>query len=190
MVLGQGDSGSIGTYTLGEETGYGLVCYAESPAVVEKYRRIYDHMVESFELASDVVTGQDNCQNLLSGAVIPYQDLQIFTDSEYTTVTTTSRDFWDNSKLPKQVVELEKKKYECMPMPIEFDSQDQEGDMLVQSEVKTVEWSCGLEYIDYEYLSSVDNVAMKEMVSSGYECNEIECIDEIGDKSAVWLCGK
>jgi len=125
MVTGQGESGQIATYTLGEGTGYGLVCYLQDPEQLDGFRKTYNKMVRSFTLTvadEEVTTGTDSCSNLLSGVTTPIKDQQMFTDDTYTEATKTARDAWNKQKLPAKVTQLEGEGYTCLPMPAEFDS--------------------------------------------------------------------
>jgi len=188
LVLGQGEGGQIATYILGDEVGYGLVCFVVDPGLIEKYRSVYNHMVESFTIIEEESsTGWDKCETLLSGVVIPVKDRQEFSDDKYTEVTVTSREAWDKSRLPAQVVALEEKDYVCMPMPAEFDYSAQEGDELAQPAVELINWTCDLDYNDFLYVGSEGEAEDLRMRS--FICEEIGCVDGLGEDSSVWLCG-
>ncbi len=58
----------------------------------------------------------------------------IFTSSQYTEVTVLSRENWDETKLPEEVIKLENEGYTCYPMPLEFNAD--------YTEVTLVEWTC------------------------------------------------
>lgn len=192
MEWGQGDSGQISTYSLGTEIGYGVVCYVEDPSVIDKYRNVYNQMVDSFSLAGseDVITGQDSCQNYLSGAVEPFAASESFTDTKYTAVTTTSRDNWDKSLLPKKVVQLEKQGYECLPMPTDFEYGNNTGGVQAQPMVTEVQWDCVLSYSAYEYLEGKDRDTKSDLEKSGYQCKKVACADGTEKESFVWLCSQ
>lgn len=135
-----------------------------------------------------VVMATEACENLLNGAIEPCKDLQIFTDENYTEVTTTSRDYWDEELLPDRVKELEREEYNCFPLPLEFSNQDDQKGMEIISEVTKVEWTCELYWDDYRYLEP--GVAeIDELENQGYTCTTQSCFVDDEDGEVV-LCAK
>lgn len=131
----------------------------------------------------DQVVGE-NCEFLLSGGVTPLKDMQVFTDSNYNEVTLTARDAWDLDKLPVDVIEYENEGYTCYPMPFEFGEMSEEGGVYAEPEVKSVEWSCELEYEDNRYLE-------KEVeLPQGYVCEDETCLDGNGEVQSIKFCWK
>lgn len=130
------------------------------------------------------------CTNFLSGVIEPYKDSKTFVDDKYTEAAMTSRDYWDNNKLPQQVLIFTSTGYECHPVPLEFDYPEQGGDELAQPQVKTVEWTCVLKYDSWKYVR-VEDVAQKgSLEMRGFLCREEACKDEEGKASGVFLCVK
>ncbi|HBR81032.1 MAG: hypothetical protein UX09_C0019G0005 [Candidatus Uhrbacteria bacterium GW2011_GWE2_45_35] len=179
-------------FILNEEIGRSLDCVYSSQEVMSEQAKNFEIMQKSFEIeeASNIQVGTNDCSNLLSGAITPFKDLQTFIDSEYTEVTITSREDWDASKLPKQVKNFESQGYVCYPMPLEFDYSEQAGDMLIQPEVKTVEWSCELGYQDWKYLAVGDSVGQQAAEKAGLVCEKESCFADGVTSSEVWFCAK
>lgn len=186
IVMASGGTVSQAVYILGEETGYGLACYYPGVDAKDAFKTTFDHMRQSFSLsdASSAALGTEQCENLLLGAVTPLQDLQTFSDTEYTEVTMTSREYWNRNMLPTQVPNLESRGYDCYPMPGAFGDSDGSA----QPEVTRVDWSCELEYDDWKY---VDTDADKRSAEqAGYTCVTESCTKADNTMSGVWRCTK
>lgn len=130
-----------------------------------------------------------NCNTLLNNSV-PLKDKQVFLDTEYTGVTITSRESWDKSQLPQQITDLESKDYTCYPMPFETDYGKEIPGMHVQPEVKSVEWSCELEYEDYEYIERDREGEKNKLIKAGYNCEKQNCEENDMTENYTWLCTK
>jgi len=131
--------------------------------------------------------GFDQCRNLLNGAISPFKDYKVFEDTNYTEVTITSREYWDQKRLPRRVIELQEKGYRCSAHPAEFDYPQQEGDMLVQPAVTKVQWECVIPYQDYQYVSFKEADTKASLEAKGYVCKKTGCRDHDKD-TFVWLC--
>lgn len=179
-------------YTLGEETGHGLVCYYPNEKIMKEQDKNFTVMKESFtSTASTVNTGNNSCANLLSGVIIPFKDFQTFDDTKYTGVTTTSREHWDKKLLPEKVVSLEDKGYSCSPLPLEFDGGSEEGGVMPEPMVTKVQWDCELEYEAYEYVGNEESGEKANLEKQGYSCTSEPCTDgQTNNESTVWLCAK
>jgi len=182
-------------YALGKETGIGFFCIYKNLNDKEKHQNIFNKMVASIKIFSDLDgeqmnTGIDNCRNLLSGAIEPLKDLQTFEDEKYPEVTMTSREYWDKNRLPRRILDLEKQGYRCDPQPIEFNYPDQEGDYLAQPEVKKVRWQCGLNYQEWHYLTKDALADLTNRQNQGFICQKQNCINDENKKDYVWLCSK
>jgi uncharacterized membrane protein YukC len=79
-----------------------------------------------------------NFANDQDGSVATLQDVYVFEDTSYTEVTITSREHWDQERLPQQVIDLENEGYVCYPLPLEFDFDDSGA----VPAVTVVEWTC------------------------------------------------
>ncbi len=141
----------------------------------------------NLELGSST-TGIENCQNLLSGAITPLKDMQTFTDTSYTEVTTTSRESWDKEKLPQKVMALEKKSYTCLPTPSKLLGNDG-GKVNAQPEVTEVVWKCELNYTKFKYLEN-GSPQKPLLEKEGCTCKEVGCTQETGSSSSLLLCTK
>ncbi|MFC1721568.1 hypothetical protein ACFL0Z_01495 [Patescibacteria group bacterium] len=137
----------------------------------------------------EVISGTEDCQNLLNGIIEPFKDLQVFTDASYTEVTTTSREDWDVQKLPEQVVNLEGQGYVCFPLPLEYSAEDSPVAMEVVQEVTEVEWICELYWDDYKYLELENTAEMADLASKGYSCVRETCFADSADGELI-LCTK
>ena len=181
------------TYALGPEEGRGLVCYYNDKEEWKKYKNVFEKMKNSFKMTTEQVSfGSFSCSNLLAGASTPFKDLQTFFDEEYTEVTITSREFWDRNKLPKQVLDLENKKYTCYPMPAEFEDNEPEGGVMAEPAVTEVEWTCELEYNDWKYLEGNDTTGKQATEKAGFTCEKQNCFTDgpMINEAIVWLCTK
>jgi len=132
------------------------------------------------------------CTNFTSGVTIPLKDRQVFLDEDYTEVTITSREAWDKSQLPAQVLELEKKNYVCSPMPFEIEREDRDLVVNAQPAVTKVEWSCELEYKDfnYKYISSQNLDHKNILEDQNFGCEKRTCLDRNDEEDFVWFCTK
>lgn len=184
-------------YVLGQDTGRGLFCIFESQEARDKFQQTFDKMIESFKIEvsldeggeGDIYTRSwEGCENLLSGVVTPLKDLQTFLDENYTEVTGTSREYWDKERLPEKVLELQKKDYFCCPMPFEHEEPQEVPGIHIMPEVKKVQWTCELEYTDWQYVESRDLDKKVSLEKQGYTCEEKSCLDAEGNQSFVWLC--
>ncbi len=138
-----------------------------------------------------VIVGDTNlCSILLSGVTKPIKDFQTAEDDQYTTVTLTSREHWERNRLPKKVLELERKGYVCTPYPEEIDYPDPEGDMLIQPEVKKAIWHCELFYEDYKHLPAEGVEEKDSLAAQGYTCKKINCLGEDKKETFIWFCYK
>ncbi|MFH1509492.1 MAG: hypothetical protein ABIE68_04975 [bacterium] len=139
--------------------------------------------------SGEFVSYSENCNNLVNNS-IPLKDKQTFFDTNYTAVTLTSRDAWDQEKLPAQVTELESQDYICYPMPYDFSEYSEPAGINAELEVTKVQWDCELEYNDYKYLESSETTTREDLVTNGYSCKEQECEENDGTESSIWLCAK
>ena len=171
-------------YTLTSDEGIGLFCSYNSSEQGTKDKEIFDHMLESLKIKSalsSVITAQEYCENLSNGVSTPLKDLQTFFDSSYLEVTSTSRESWDQAKLPGKVGELENKDYSCSPLSAEFENIGNE------QVVSKVEWKCELQYVDYKYAKEANEKASLE--KDGFSCSEEKCLqDDL--ESSIFLCTK
>ena len=183
-------------YVLGNETGIGFFCLYEDMDDRKQFKTTFARMVESIQidisLDGESPKKLEECIYLLADVFPPLNDIKIFFDDQYTEVTITSREAWDQARLPKDVVNLEAKNYTCYPIPIEFDGGEAEGDVLPQPSVTMVEWSCELEYNEWEY---VENKNVSKWEANGFVCNKEDCLNDIVDQYVsvedfVWLCTK
>ncbi|MBU0767318.1 hypothetical protein KKF55_06110 [Patescibacteria group bacterium] len=180
-------------YALGDDVGVGVFCKFDSLSHRDKYESITNIMMDS--MGTDVDLGGESqaniasCSDLLSGVLTPLKDRQIFYDDKYTEVTMTSKDAWDRNRLPSRVIELESKGYDCFPMPSEFSGGEAEGDVLPQPEVTMVEWSCELEYEEWEYLQGLETMQPPDSFRD-YNCAKQDCWMDDAGESYVWLCTK
>ena len=193
LLLDEGNNIKEAKYALGDDIGVGVFCTFESMEKREEYKGITDSIIESMrtdmELGGEMPKELATCDELIDGVYIPLKDLKDIYDSDYTEVTTTSRDAWDRSRLPEEVVQLENVGYACYPMPIEFDNGEPEGDVLPQPEVTMVEWSCELEYEDWKYINGLEFTYPPDSLKE-YNCIKQDCWrDDVGE-SNVWLCTK
>jgi hypothetical protein len=183
-----------GTYSLGPEIGYAFVCFYQSIDDYQKHTSDFEQMAASFTLEIDNQDYRGNakvsCKNYINGVVAPLQDRQTFTDKTYTEVTMISKENWDRSRLPTKVADLESLDYTCYSMPSEFKEADQTASIDIQPEVTLVEWTCELEYTDYQYISSSDNNQRQNLESKGYYCEKEACFLEDNRDSYVWMCAK
>jgi len=181
---------------LGKESGRVLVCYFDSKEEREKFKPTFDKMMESFKINTSldseekVETGQENCSNYLSNLLAPVRDLVTFEDTTYTEVTITDREFWDESRLPARVIELEKTGYLCSPGPVEFGEGAETPGVNVQREVTKVEWNCELGYEDFSYFAGKLENEKNGLEAKGYTCQKKDCLDEAGLLGFVWFCFK
>lgn len=181
-------------YALGKKSGVGLVCTYQSVSTKEKYQEIFDHMSKSFKtnlnLDGENATEILSCQNLLNRLASPPQDQQTISDTEYTEVTTTSREYWDRSRLPANVVDLENNNYTCSPTPETINTEESlEKNTNSQPVVGKVEWKCDLEYTDWQYLTNGDPQIFS-FQSNGYQCRKQTCQGEQGEENSIQLCTK
>ena len=181
-------------YILNNEEGRGLYCFYENESVYKKLGTVFEKMTESFKasnLSGDSVNTNE-CVDLLNGAIIPLKDLEIFRDTKYTEVTITSREAWDKDKLPKQVIDLESKDYNCYPMPTDFEVSSLENQIMIEPAVTEVEWSCELEYDDWKYLEASNEDEKRQMEEVGFTCEKETCFTNgsIIDDVYAWLCFK
>jgi hypothetical protein len=181
----------LATYILGPETGYGVYCLYPNLDVKENSQNNYQILVSSFQLKNPETfqSGQNMCSNLLSGVISPLKDIQTFLDKNYSQVTLTSREYWDQNKLPKQVIDLENQEYICYPMPFEMETEESETGINAQPAVQTVQWDCELEYQKYQYLEAENN-KKSDLETQGYECEQQSCLDNNQEQVYVWLCAK
>lgn len=182
-------------YILNKENGIGFYCIYPDMESMNKYTGDYSHMVDSFEIKSDLDSettkiGTEDCANLLNGTITPFKDLQSIVDSNYTEVTIISREFWNRKRLPKKVIDLEDAGYRCYPMPLEFDSNTPDDSVYSEPAVKTVEWQCELEFNDWKYFNKNDSSEIQTAEKSGYNCTEEKCFTNNTKQSSVWLCAK
>jgi len=173
-------------YTLNQDRGLGLYCIYQDKQTKESFTNIFQKMKDSFKLEQETTFMGKDCAILLNGMVEPLKDRQTFTDEEYTGVTVTSREYWDQTKLPQRVKDLQSQNYTCYPMPLEYS--DRSGK--VQPEVTKVEWSCELEYDEWYYLSEEDSTLLSSYQSKGFNCEKQECFKDNGQIGHVWLCAK
>lgn len=143
----------------------------------------------SNQVPTDETFPPPNCNVLLNNTV-PLKDKQTFLDTEYPAVTITSRESWDQSKLPQRVIDLEKKEYTCIPMPFEMDYGKKVSGINAQPEVKSVEWSCDLEYEDYKYLEKNKEGEKNNLIKQSYNCEKQNCEENDLSQSYAWLCTK
>lgn len=180
-------------YVLGDETGIGFFCGYNDMEDRDKYRTTFNRMAESIQidifLDGDAAKNLAVCSDLVAGVFVPLKDLQMFVDDKYTEVTLTSYDAWDRNRLPTQVIELESKGYDCFPMPLEFDGGEAEGDVLPEPTVTLVEWSCELEYDEWEYIQGLEAMQPPDRLKD-YSCEKEDCFAEDGSDSYAWLCTK
>ncbi len=173
-------------YALGEDTGRGLFCIFESQKVQDGFQDLFEKMKKSFKINTSLngkevfISGHEMCVNLLNNASVPLQDVQTFLDKNYTEVSTISRAYWDQNKLPEKVLELQDQDYTCYPMPFEID----------QDEVKTIQWTCELEYAQWEYIDKENFEQKAELIDQGYNCEKRICFTNQSQQSFVWLCGE
>ncbi|MBU0650060.1 hypothetical protein KKG63_02570 [Patescibacteria group bacterium] len=177
---------------MSDTTGRGLLCTFPSQSIMEQYSAVVDRMQASFAAtkASKFSNNHTACATLLNGSVVPLKDLQTFLDSVYTEVTITSREFWDQARLPGLVKELQAKNYTCYPMPHEMGTGSQEQDSQAVPAVKTVQWSCELQYNAYKYIQEDDAKAVADYQLQGYACEKEYCLDDSNNDGSVWLCTK
>ena len=191
LLLEQDGGIKESVYVLGSDTGIGLFCIYFDMEERQRYKSTFNRMTNSIQI--DILLGGESpkklaeCSDILAGIFLPLKDRKIFFDDKYTEVTITSRDAWDQSRLPKEVIDLEAKNYECFPIPSEFDGGEAEGDMLPQPEVTMVEWSCEMEYEEWEYIEK-ENVSRWE--SDGFACSKQDCWTDDAGEDFVWLCTK
>ena len=186
LVVAQGEIVNNAVYAVGNESGRALICWFSSLDEKEKFDPTFSKMIKSFvindDLDEDIIFGGQECSLLLSDAIVPLEDRQTFIDTNYTEVSMTSRNSWDMDRIPDQVIDLESKGYQCFPMPFEFDYSEGEESVLSQPVVKSIEWSCELNYREYEYLSSLENK------KDGYTCEEMACIGNDNQQDSIYLC--
>jgi len=184
---------SQGIYVLGYDSGRGLVCYYPDITSLEDFQADFEKMRKSFYLNTSLDGGIPKelgaCEDHLAGVFTPFKDRQIFTDTDYTEVTITSRDYWDREKLPEEVTLLEVQGYTCYPMPMEFDYTEPEGDVLAQPAVTAVEWSCELEYNEWKYFSK-EGFDLGTKKTEGYQCKKQDCWQDPSGEDFLWLCTK
>jgi hypothetical protein len=187
----EGDPYRQATYILGPEIGYGVYCLYPSLDVKENSQNNYQLLVDSFSLKNPETfqSGQNICSNLLSGVITPLKDIQTFLDKSYPQVTLTSREYWDQNKLPQQVIDLENQDYTCYPMPFEMETEESKTGISAQPAVRTVQWDCELEYQNYQYLKAEDD-KKSDLETQGYECKQQTCSDKNQQETYVWLCAK
>ncbi|MBU0649066.1 hypothetical protein KJ969_03125 [Patescibacteria group bacterium] len=195
VVIEQKDSIKEAIYALGKESGIGFFCIYDNVAQRDAYEKIFDKMAQSFDIGAaldgeGVISGTNECVNLLNGVIVPFKDAQIFVDENYTEVTVTSREYWNRELLPAQVVSLEGQGYACYPMPLEFEEQNETPGMDIEPAVKSVQWQCELEYETYEYLASDDLGQKTYLENQGYACEKEECFTDGVENDFVWLCTK
>lgn len=182
-------------YALGQESGRGLLCIFKSREAQATFQKNFEKMRQSFKIEAnldgeEVITGTEECVNLVNGVIVPFKDLQIFQDSQYPEVTETSREAWDKKRLPQQVLTLEAQDYQCYPMPSEFDQTPQEPGMDIPVAVTKVEWRCQLEYEQWQYFDAEDLTEKANLEKQGYTCQKEECFKELAEFGFVWLCTK
>ncbi len=189
------EDGSIkeSVYALGKETGIGFFCTYRNMDTRNEYKSIFDKMRSGFrldnQLNDDVAKELGACDDFVAGVFTPLKDRQIFYDDKYTEVTITSYEAWDRDRLPTQVTNLESRGYDCFPMPSDFDGGEAEGDVLPQPEVTMVEWSCELEYEEWEYLQGLEAMQPPDKFKE-YSCSKEDCWSDDGSDGYVWLCTK
>jgi len=186
LISQEGGNIKQAVYVLGKDTGRGLFCIFKDQQAKQNFQKEFKKIKQSFEINVSLdgeevfVSGHEMCEALLNNSSIPLEDLQTFLDDTYNEVTTISREDWQRDRLPEQVLALEKQNYTCYPMPFEME----------QGEVKNIQWSCELEYEEWEYISK-DNPQRKiEMADQGYECEKRICFTNQSQQSFVWLCGR
>lgn len=151
--------------------------------------RVLDREIDT----SDTVlrTGVHDCQNMLSGAVKPMKDFDMFIDEEYLEVTITSQEEWDEDRIPLGVLERQGEGYTCYPAPMEYDYSDgNESALHIQPAVTRVQWNCELEYEEYTYIAKNDISGKETAEREGFECNKEECFSDVGEFDTIWLCAK
>lgn len=181
-------------YALGIESGRGLYCIFESEQAQQDFKDSFNKMVTSFNI--DVsLDGEDTstlplCLRLTDNIDVPLKGFETFEDENYTEVTLTSRDAWDQDLLPSQVTELEGQGYTCYPMPSEYSDTTDDLGVLAQPEVTKVLWSCELPYEDYYYIESTDSDDKVDLENQGYTCQKDSCVSDDNQVTFVWLCTK
>lgn len=137
-------------------------------------------------------TGQDLCQNYLSGTLTPIKDMQTFEDDKYTEVIILERASWDKNRLPKRVAELEVNGYVCNPSAlVYYPLPNPKGSkMHIVPMVKTVQWQCSLEFEVATYLASSDTANKSALEKEGYTCGRVSCSTKEKKEDFVWMCGK
>ena len=195
LILRDSEGTTHAVYTMDERTGRALTCFFNDVSSQKKFSDSFYRMAKSFTVG-DVYLGDEfagqftMCVNMIGGVTRPLKDRETFLDENYTEVTITSRDAWDVRRLPKQVTTLEKKGYECFPMPFEFDDVGQSAGINIEPAVTSVQWNCELEYDDYSFVKSSADAAKQKLERQGYACEKRECIDDSQKKSFAWLCSK
>lgn len=194
QILSQDEDGPyrLSTFILNHETGYGIYCLYPDLDTKDKNEYYYQIMQMSFSLESteSYITGQNNCANLLSGAITPFKDYQTFLDTYYTEVTLTSREYWDQDKLPQKVKNYESQAYTCYPMPFEMSDENSDSNIQAEPEVASVQWDCELPYSYYYYLSKDNTTKKTELENQNYTCQKETCINSDHQDDFVWLCTK
>jgi len=176
-------------YTLDEETGHGFYCLFPDLKSKDSFQLNFKKMADSFQITIPQNNNQlELCTNLIDNLITPLKDKQTFIDDQYPEVTLTSRESWDKQKLPKQVLSLENNGYKCYPIPYEYYQDQQPPGMNIQPAVKSVEWSCELEYQDYQYFKKDDFSPLKKLEAQGYTCQKQKCLDDNQKETFVWLC--
>jgi len=180
-------------YALGNESGVGLVCTYQNLAAKQKYQEVFKRMQESFKinlnLEGEKATETSSCHNLLNRLAAPLKDQQTFSDTEYTEVTTTSRENWDEVRLPADVIDLQNKNYTCSPLPADIDNTQDTNTTSSQPAVSKVEWKCDLEYSDWQYLE-LDDPKIATLEEDNYSCKKQDCLNDENNLSSVQLCTK
>jgi hypothetical protein len=175
-----------GVYILNDQAGRGLACYYPNLETMQIEDANFTHMQNSFKDNSGPQDpNMETCSDLLGTVSAPLKDLQIFTDTGYDEVATTAREYWDTSKLPAQVSNLESQDYICYPMPSDFDYDESGTEVIVIG----VEWECELEYENWAYLSS-NTTELSTYENQGFNCQKESCFSDTGQTDFVQFCTK
>ena len=179
-------------YALGSEEGRGLYCIYKNMDEREQYKDVFKKIQLSFKMDKTLYAEENKilCSNYLNGVLTPLK-MEQFTDNKYTEVTMTSRNHWDKSRLPKDVLKFENLGYTCTPMPLEFEGGEEENGVVSEPIVTKVQWNCELEYKNYKYLSDDKNIEKDNLEKQGYTCKKEFCLDGATNiENYVWLCAK
>ena len=179
-------------YVLGLESGHGLYCIFANQQAQQDFKDDFNKMAASYKINAPI-NGEDTsrlplCLRLIDGIDIPLKGFETFEDENYTEVTLTSRESWDQERLPSLVTELESQGYTCYPMPGGYSDTTDDLGVLAQPEVTSVLWSCELEYEDYYYVESTAGDDKIDLENQGYTCQKDSCATVDGQVTFVWLC--